>query len=361
MLQVIARDMDAATITGELRDGPQRLAMRPQSGNTPASANGALRQIVGFDLMKLLAEFRAPRASVLCLWRQQGVCERAAEAVQEVARFNAGLDQAIAESLERYLTDASTLLAVVGHDLHSPLWVMHGSIEILDSPDSGTSQRTETMTRLRRAASSVERLVGDLLEYSSAQLGRNMDVHRARCDLRSVCSAAIDDIRAEYPGRQFKLSLAEGLWLQADAAHIEQVVLNLLHNAAQHGDPKAVDSLKGRAGPGEVVLEVANLGHPIPVEALHTIFDPAVSIPEARSEPHDHPYTSLGMAVFIVREILQQHDGTVTVNSDTATVFTVRLPHGTDGATRASRSPTSNVRRRSPTPSRRAADSSGAS
>ena len=51
-----------------------------------------------------------------------------------------------------------------------------------------------------------------------------------------------------------------------------------------------------------------------------------VQVPTSRSEPHSHPYTGLGMGLFIVREIVNRHDGTVTVASAAETVFTVRLP-----------------------------------
>jgi signal transduction histidine kinase len=55
-----------------------------------------------------------------------------------------------------------------------------------------------------------------------------------------------------------------------------------------------------------------------------------VQLPAAKSVPHEHPYTGLGMGLFIVREIVNRHHGTVTVASDVETVFTVRLPRVDD-------------------------------
>lgn len=93
---------------------------------TAAEAHGALRQIAGFDLVQLVAEFRAMRACVLALWRKAKEGEAATmHAIEEIARFNEGIDKALAESVDGYSerVDASRdmFLAVLGHDLRGPL------------------------------------------------------------------------------------------------------------------------------------------------------------------------------------------------------------------------------------------------
>lgn len=326
ILLAIASDMETDQTTGERSIKSKELMPDTDTVETAAAAHGALRQIVGFDMMQLVGEFRALRASVLALWRRRAACDSADAALEEVARFNEGIDQALAESVGRCSTDIATFLAVIGHDLRSPLWVLQGSIEILTSPGLNDAKRSETMMRLRRSAQSMERLVGDLLEYTGAQLGCGITVHRSLCDLAPICAEAIDAVRATYPDRTFALSVSGDLQVQADAPRMEQVLINLLHNAVQHGDAAAPVSLRGSGKQDEVVLEVANLGPPIPVDALHTIFDPRVQVPASRSEPHHHPYTGLGMGLFIVREIVNRHNGTVTVASAAETVFTVTLP-----------------------------------
>jgi hypothetical protein len=325
ILLAVANDMETSQTTGERSLKSKQLAATG-AVETAATAHGALRQIVGFDLTQLVGEFRALRASVLALWRRQSASADADAALEEVARFNEGIDQALAESVERYSTDIASFLAVVGHDLRSPLWVIQGSSEILDSPGLSDARRAETMSRVRRSVRSMERLITDLLEYSVAQLGHGITIHRSPCDLEPICADAIDAIRTTYPHGNFALSVCGDLHVQADGQRMEQVLSNLLQNAVQHGDDGAPVWLRASGNQSDVVLEVANLGPPIPVEALHTIFDPAVQVPASRSESHDHPYTGLGMGLFIVREIVNRHDGTVTVASDAETVFTVTLP-----------------------------------
>lgn len=99
-------------------------------------------------------------------------------------------------------------------------------------------------------------------------------------------------------------------------------------NAVQHGDRSAPVTLSAVGEADAVVLKVSNMGEPIPPEALQAIFEPLVQAPNASAQAHERSKTSLGLGLFIVREIVLGHGGTVTVESsaEAGTVFTVRLP-----------------------------------
>ena len=75
-------------------------------------------------------------------------------------------------------------------------------------------------------------------------------------------------------------------------------------------------------------LVVRNQGVPIPPEALQVIFNPLVQVPKSKSAPHERPSTSLGLGLFIAREIVLAHGGTIEVSStaEAGTAFTVRVP-----------------------------------
>ena len=77
-----------------------------------------------------------------------------------------------------------------------------------------------------------------------------------------------------------------------------------------------------------VVLTVANAGAPIPANALHSIFEPLVQAPSVDAQAHERSKTSLGLGLFIVREIVLGHGGAIAVESsaERGTVFTIRLP-----------------------------------
>ena len=78
-----------------------------------------------------------------------------------------------------------------------------------------------------------------------------------------------------------------------------------------------------------IVLKVCNAGRPISEDALPSIFEPLIQAPSGgTSRPEERSKTSLGLGLFIVREIVAGHDGTISVTSaaDIGTVFTIRLP-----------------------------------
>src|SRR5207342_2483816 len=101
----------------------------------------------GFDLNQLGAEYRALRATVLRLWAVQA---RTAghEELEEVTRFNEGIDQALAESIASYSEHVAhsrdTFLAVLGHDLRTPLGALAGSLDLLGRSDLTEAQKLQT-------------------------------------------------------------------------------------------------------------------------------------------------------------------------------------------------------------------------
>jgi signal transduction histidine kinase len=328
ILIAIAKDMDTSQTNDERAMKSTRLGLAAGALETAAAAHGAVRQLAGFELTQLVGEFRAMRASVLALWRRRAGGNVGSSAIEEIARFNEGIDQALAESVERYSTDISTFLAVIGHDLRSPLWSIQGSSDLLASPTLSEVSRVAAIARIQRSSKSMARLISDLLEYAGTQLGRGIPVQLAHCDLATFCNDAIDSVRAIFPRREFKLALSGDLHLQADALRVQQVLSNLLSNAVQHGDPDASILLSAFGDSDAIQLNVVNSGLPIASNELHSIFDPLVQIPTSKSAPHEHPYTGLGMGLYIAREIVHRHEGAISVTSSVqvGTAFTVMLP-----------------------------------
>src|ERR1051326_3407219 len=104
---------------------------------TAAMTHGALRHLQGFDLRQLAAEFRALRASVLRLWLKHGL-NGDPTAFYQMTRFNEEIDQALAESISNYSDEVArsrdTFLAILGHDLRSPLSAIANSGLFLTTP-----------------------------------------------------------------------------------------------------------------------------------------------------------------------------------------------------------------------------------
>ena len=107
---------------------------------------------------------------------------------------------------------------------------------------------------------------------------------------------------------------------------MHQLLTNLLINACQYGGRDAPVLLRARADADAVTLQVTNQGNPIPAESLQSIFRPLIQLPAEGDD--ERPRTSLGLGLFIAREIALAHGGRIVVSSSVAngTTFTVSLP-----------------------------------
>ena len=332
ILLTIAAEMERPKSDAARAERAQDISATPQSTRTPAAEHGALRQLAGFDLVQLFAEFRALRASVLALWQRSGQGGATEASLDEVLRFNEGLDQALAESVQRYSSEMAAsrdmFLAVLGHDLRGPLSGIGMSTLLLAKPGLSEAARQQAAARIKRACAEMGGLITDLLEYTRTRLGAGMPMELADTDLGKVCEDAVEAIRTGHPELQFVQTLSGDLSLQADAPRLRQALSNLLANAVQHGDSRAPITLCATGEADAVLLQVGNAGEPIAADLLPAIFEPLVRAPNLSAQSMDRSKTSLGLGLFIVREIVLGHGGMIDAQSslEGGTVFTVRLP-----------------------------------
>ena len=332
ILLAIAQDMELQQTDRERAEDAQDIIATEESTTSAAAEHGALRQMAGFDLVQLFAEFRAMRASVMAFWQRSDAAQPGASSIEEITRFNEGMDKALAQSVQRYSSEVGAsrdmFLAVLGHDLRGPLSGIDMSAMLLAKPDLADAARQQASARIKRASRDMKRLITDLLEYTRTRLGAGIPIEQSACDLGPVCEASLEDIRAGNPEQQFVQQLSGDLTVLADAGRMQQALSNLLSNAVQHGNRQSPVTLTADGEADAVFLRVCNSGDPIPADALQVIFEPLVQAPNANSEAHERSKTSLGLGLFIVREIVLAHGGTVVVESsaESGTMFTIRLP-----------------------------------
>lgn len=330
ILCAIALDIDTAQTPGEQQLKSQGLAVPADSAETAASTHGTQRQLSGFSLVQLNAEFRALRATVLRLWLPT-VRELDEVSTRDMIRFNETIDQALAESIVTYTKKAArsrdTFLAILGHDLRSPLQTMGMAGEFLAQRQVGPEQAREIGARVRRSAAAMTAMVNDLLEYARSQLGADLPVRRAPADLGEVCRWAIDDVTVAQPDCRFALELSGNLRGQFDAVRMQQLLSNLLNNAVQYRGAGEPVTLGADGQQDSLVLRVHNTGSTIPPDSLSAIFDPLVQL-AVEPDQQGRPSTSMGLGLFIAREIAAGHGGSIQASSsvEDGTVFTVTLP-----------------------------------
>jgi signal transduction histidine kinase len=338
ILSTIADDMDTAQTRAEQSSKSMDMAPPANTVDSAAESHGTLRHLAGFDLIQLVAEFRAMRASVLSLWQRSEASTAAKVAIEEITRFNEGIDQALAESVERYSANLAAsrdmFLGVLGHDLRGPLTSIAMSNQLLAKADAPPAAREKASARITRATREMNRLIADLLDYTRSRLGAGIPIDHAPCDLGTVCREALDSVQAANPGQAFELVKSGDLRADADAPKIGQALANLLLNAVQHGDRREPIRLSVTGESAFVVLKVANRGVPIAPETLPRVFEPMTRFPVPGEEADERSKTSMGLGLFIVREIVNGHLGDITVTSsaEAGTVFTIRLPRAAAAA-----------------------------
>ncbi len=239
--------------------------------------------------------------------------------------------RAEAEKSEQYQRD---LLAVLGHDLRNCLSV------IVTAAEMNRLQATEEKVRRRASqvvntAKRMRQIIHSIIDYTHAQRAGIPVVPREGADFHAVCERVLQEFHLLHPARRFEYDgdgSPVGAW---DEGRLEQVVQNLVGNALRHGSPDAPVAVRwcreGDEVDGELVLTVHNEGRPIPPELLPHVFEPFRSGAHGPSDQR-----SMGLGLFIVREIVHAHGGEVSVRSDAGdgTTFTVRLPGRAPAAVR---------------------------
>ena len=328
ILKAIADEMSTTAAPAPIdAEGLPATALR-----SAASEHGARRQAENFEIDELVAEFRAMRSTVLQAWLRSGDGRSDISSVAETSRFCEALDRALAESIDRHLKDRARVrdlfLAMLGHDLRAPLSGIQMAAHILDRPALEETARLRAGGRIRRSLEDMARLITDLIDFTRSRLGAGLPISKARCDLAALANDALDAVRASFAERRFESSLSGDLTIDADPSRMSQLLSNLLYNAVQHGDPDTTISLRAVGKADGAVVQVHNFGAPIPADSLGALFEPMVQAAKAASAGGARSSTSMGLGLYIVREIARGHGGTIDVESsaDAGTTFTLRLP-----------------------------------
>lgn len=330
ILREIVAGLAAEETPKQKRDKSVSEVSEARGPDTAAAAHGAARQVSGFTLPQLTAEYRALRASVLRLWMPtvRTVTKRTAA---DLARFHEEIDKALQESAIQFAhkTDRArdTFLAILGHDLRTPLAAMTMAGAILTREGEGTERTAQIGARVKRSAATMTKMVNDLLEYARTELGGKMPVAPSLADMKDICHAAVEESSAAHPDCDFELACDGEMIGDFDGPRLSQVLSNLLGNAAQYRSGKKPVALKAKGDEKEMVLTVTNFGREIPPGSLRAIFDPMVQL-SVSSDQKGPSSTSLGLGLFIAREITVAHAGSINVESSAkgGTVFTVTLP-----------------------------------
>jgi PAS domain S-box-containing protein len=233
------------------------------------------------------------------------------------------------ETTKRHQADEFRKLAagIIAHDLRTPLSAIKLACQMIEREALAprTAQRVQIVVR------TVDRMVklGErLLLYSEAELGGGLALEKSVIDLEQICCGAIDDLQVSHPECQIHFKAegdCHGVW---DRTRLDEVASNLIGNAVKHGEPGQPIYVVATGERDQVTLLVHNVGPPIPTELLPMVFEPFHHRQDRRRAAKD----GFGLGLYIVREIVFAHGGTVDVTSSAAagTTFIARLPRDLD-------------------------------
>jgi signal transduction histidine kinase/ActR/RegA family two-component response regulator len=224
-------------------------------------------------------------------------------------------------------------LAMLSHELRNPLAPILNAALLLRLHSNRNRLLGIENPVVHQSASIIERQVGqlarivdDLLEVSRITTGR-IQLQKERIALGVVVENAVATVRSLIGQRKHELKVSlptEAIWLNADAARLEQVVVNLLTNAAKYTDKGGYIWLTLQHEDEEAVLRVRDTGVGIAPEILPRIFDLFTQADRSL----DRSQGGLGIGLALVQRLVEMHGGTVTVSSDLGqgSEFVVRLP-----------------------------------
>jgi signal transduction histidine kinase len=332
MLTVIADDLE--TPQGGREQAEKAKGQAPDEAPdaaTAAEVHGALRADSGFTVDQMVAEYRALRASVLRLWTSEQGELKSAD-IEDLTRFNEAIDQSLAESVSEFNENVENskemFLAILGHDLRTPVGAIYTSAQFMLDIDELEEPHLTLVSRIADSALRTTHMVGDLLDFTRSRLGGGIPIDRAEVNLGKIVHDVIDEIMAARPERKIRFDTREQQPGEWDAARISQALSNLIGNAVEHGTPDTTVKVDLGGDEESVAVTIHNRGAVIPANQLDGIFNPMKARTSARNASALGPTGNMGLGLYIAERIVHAHGGRIDVESseESGTTFTVHLP-----------------------------------
>jgi PAS domain S-box-containing protein len=239
--------------------------------------------------------------------------ERAARAEAEAAR----------DELHRRAEFDKQLIGIVSHDLRNPLNAIGIATSLLLERGQLDEQGVRVVKRIMSSSDRAVRLIQDFLDFTQARVMGRIPVSPRRANIRELARQVFDEVLLTQPSRKGTIvheGEEDGTW---DPDRVAQVIGNLLGNAFQHSPPESVVRLTTRGEHEGVTIDVHNEGTPISPDDLARLFAPFERGTDASASGR-----SIGLGLYISRQIIEAHGGRIEVRSveGEGTRFTVWLP-----------------------------------
>jgi len=240
-----------------------------------------------------------------------------------------GERERLVEQLRQADERKDDFLAMLAHELRNPLAAITNASTLMTMSDQ-VEMTDYCKDTIRRQAKHLSRLIDDLLDVSRITHGK-IDLLTDHMEATAAIDSAVQTVRplAEERKHTLDVQLDRGnLWVNADATRLEQIVINLLNNAAKYSENGGHIRLSAGHEGDEIAIRVKDAGLGIPPEKLPEMFElfAQADRSSARSEG------GLGIGLTLVKRLVEMHGGTITASSEglgKGSEFVVRLPAAT--------------------------------
>jgi len=215
-------------------------------------------------------------------------------------------------------------IAVLGHDLRTPLGALQNGVELLrlKHPDPAS---LPVLQRMRRSIGRMSALVDDVVDFTRGRMGGGIALNmRHETGLALALGQVIDELRELHPERSIVASIAPVSQLLCDAGRLSQLLSNLLKNAIVHGTPGTPIRVETGAANGRFTIAVSNQSTELSPQRMTQLFKPFWRAQAGGA------HEGLGLGLYIVAEIARSHGGAMDVTSNDGLVtFVFSMPdHG---------------------------------
>lgn len=331
LTQILDKVRERASETiKELPGGTPRQADDASPVDSPKVTTQEIEDLLDddIDLKEKIERCSDARASLVRRWVAAHRTPSIAD-VNALIALNKAIDHSLMESIARARIQArkrrELFLAMLGHDLRTPLGALVMGSEYLVVRGELTERDLKVATRIRNSGERMTDLVNDLLDFSRCRLGDGIPIVRSHTSLEALGREIVEEVEATHPECELRFETRGELEGEWDAGRLGEAMSNLVENAVHHGARAPVTvTLIGEED--EVVASIHNAGSAIPDADRERMFDPFVHC--ATTEGTRRPGEGLGLGLYIAREIARAHGGSIEVSSSaqSGTTFDVHLP-----------------------------------
>ncbi|KAA6182789.1 PAS domain-containing sensor histidine kinase [Pseudomonas veronii] len=252
----------------------------------------------------------------------------AEDLLREKTAAESALRQAQAELKSAYeeaqlrASFAEQMVAIVSHDLKNPLTAIKMASGIL-AREERTTRESKMLGHISQSVNRAERMIADLLDLALARVGQGITLSPSTVDLHAFVGASVDELRMTFPEATLVHQTVGTGNACLDADRVQQIIGNLVANSVAYGDLQQPITITSRVKQDHAVVSVKNQGSVIPDSLMGVLFEPMIRGGNTGTDSR-----SVGLGLFIVREIVRAHNGVVSVNStpESGTTFTATFP-----------------------------------